>query len=154
IPVGQAFQPDSDVRQAGKPDLQGILVIDNLQVEYSTADGKRIRALDGISLSIRHGETIGVAGRSGSGKSTWLKVLLRLTHPCGGKVLVGGVPLEAVSRAELARLMGYVGQSPFVFAGTIAQNIAYGNGAVSIEDIRRAARLAHLHDEILMMPGE
>src|SRR5262249_46046225 len=77
-----------------------------------------------------------------------------LTPPCGGKVLVGGVPLEAVSRAEIARLMGYVGQLPFVFAGTIAQNIAYGNGNVTFEDIRRAARLAHLHDEILMMPGE
>src|SRR5439155_312235 len=52
------------------------------------------------------------------------------------------------------QLMGYVGQSPFIFAGTIAENIAYGNGHVSRDDIRRAARLAHLHDEIMMMPGE
>jgi ATP-binding cassette subfamily B protein len=131
-----------------------VLIVENLQVEYTTAEGKRVRALDGISLSIRHGETIGVAGRSGSGKSTWLKTLLRLTHPCGGTVLVGGVPLEQVGRADLGRLMGYVGQSPFVFAGTIAENIAYGNGEVSLEDIRRAARLAHLHDEIMMMPGD
>jgi ATP-binding cassette subfamily B protein len=69
-------------------------------------------------------------------------------------VLVGGVPLEQVGRADLGRLMGYVGQPPFVFAGTIAGNIAYGNGEVSLEDIRRAARLAHLHDEIMMMPGD
>jgi ATP-binding cassette subfamily B protein len=139
-----------------QPELQPkahVLVVENLQAEYMTAEGKRVRALDGISLGIRYGETIGVAGRSGSGKSTWLKVLLRLTHPCGGNVLVGGVPLEAVSREQLAHFMGYVGQSPFVFAGTIAQNIAYGNGNVSGEDIRQAARLARLHDEIMMMPG-
>jgi ATP-binding cassette subfamily B protein len=131
-----------------------IVTVADLQVEYTTAEGKRVRALDGVSLAIRHGETIGVAGCSGSGKSTWIKVLLRLTHPCGGKVLVGGVPLEEVSRTDLARLVGYVGQSPFVFAGTIAENIAYGHRDVSREDIRRAARLAHLHDEIMMMPGD
>lgn len=138
------------------PELESnapVLVVENLHVEYTTPEGKRIRALDGISLTVRHGETIGVAGRSGSGKSTWLKVLLRLTHPCGGKILVGGVPLEAVGRADIGRLIGYVGQSPFVFAGTLAENIAYGNGHTSPEDIRRAARLAHLHDEIMMMPG-
>jgi ATP-binding cassette subfamily B protein len=131
-----------------------VIVVEDLQVEYTSAEGRRVRALDGISLSIRHGETIGVAGRSGSGKSTWLKVLLRLTHPCGGAVRVGGQPLEVLDRAAVARLMGYVGQSPFVFSGTIAQNIAYGNGPVALEDICRAARLAHLHDEIVRMPGE
>jgi ATP-binding cassette subfamily B protein len=140
-----------------QPDLRPntpILVVDNLQVEYTTTAGERVRALDGVSLSIRHGETIGVAGRSGSGKSTWLKVLLRLTHGCGGEVRLGGVPLESVGRAELGRLMGYVGQSPFVFAGTIAQNIAYGNGDVSREDIWQAARAAHFHEEIMKMPGQ
>jgi ATP-binding cassette subfamily B protein len=131
-----------------------ILQLENLQVEYTTGEGKRIRALDGIALAIRQGETIGVAGRSGSGKSTWIKVLLRLTHPCGGRVLLGGVPLEAVGREELGRLMGYVGQLPFVFAGTIAENIAYGSGEVSPEAIRQAAESAHLHDEILLMPGD
>jgi ATP-binding cassette, subfamily B, bacterial len=129
------------------------VTIQDLQVEYVTALGKRVRALDGISLTVRHGETIGVAGRSGGGKSTWLRVLLRLTHPCGGRVWLGGGPLEAVSRADIGRLVGYVGQLPFVFSGTIAENIAYGNEGATREDIERAARMAHLHDEILLMPG-
>src|SRR5208282_4647121 len=107
---------------------------------------KTVRALDGISLTIRHGETIGVAGCSGGGKSTWLKCLLRLNHPCGGQVELGGVPLEEVSREAIGRLLGYVGQAPFVFAGTIAENIAYGNERANPEDIRRAAELAHLHE--------
>jgi ATP-binding cassette subfamily B protein len=135
--------------EPGRP----VVELDNLQVEYRTPEGVMRRALDGVSLSIRYGETIGVAGRSGSGKSTWLKCLLRLIHPCGGTVMLGGVPLDAVSRADIARLVGYIGQNPFVFSGTIAENIAYGNGNVTPEDIRRAAELAHLHEEILAMPS-
>jgi ATP-binding cassette subfamily B protein len=135
--------------EPGRP----VVELDNLQVEYRTPDGIVRRALDGVSLSIRYGETIGVAGRSGSGKSTWVKCLLRLIHPCGGTVMVGGVPLDAVSRPDIARLIGYIGQNPFVFSGTIAENIAYGNGPVTPDDIRRAAALANLHDEIMAMPG-
>ncbi len=129
------------------------IVVDNLRVEYSTPEEKRPRTLHGISLTIRHGEAIGIAGRSGGGKSTFLKVLLRLLHPCGGKVLVGDVPLESVSRAAVGQLFGYVGQSPFVFAGTIAENVAYGNETPSPDAIRRAAEMAHLREEILLMPG-
>lgn len=135
--------------QPGEP----AIVVDDLRVEYSTPEEKRPRTLHGVSLTIRHGETIGIAGRSGGGKSTLLKVLLRLLHPCGGRVLVGAVPLEAVSRAAIGQLFGYVGQSPFVFAGTITENIAYGNENASLDAIRRAAEMAHLHQEILLMPG-
>jgi ATP-binding cassette subfamily B protein len=159
--VGHPNSGVSMARKTGRPTRatslsagHAVIEVKDLLVEYTNAEGNRIRALDGISLSIRHGETIGVAGRSGSGKSTWLKVLLRLVHPCGGAVCVDGVPLEALDRADVAGLMGYVGQSPFVFSGTIAQNIAYGSGPVALEDIRRAARLAHLHEEIVRMPGE
>jgi ATP-binding cassette subfamily B protein len=105
-----------------------------------------------VSLAIRHGEKIGVAGRSGCGKTIWLKVLLRLTHPSFGKVLFGGVPLEEISREAIGQLIGYVGQSPFVFAGTVAENIAYGVPNASPEAIRRAAAMACIHDEILAMP--
>jgi ATP-binding cassette subfamily B protein len=132
---------------------QPVIEVADLRVEYTTAHGKHKLGLDGISLKVRYGETIGVAGSSGSGKSTWLKVLLRLTHPACGTVRLGRVRLESVSRADIARLLGYVGQSPFVFAGTIAANIAYGSDNPSFEDICRAAKMAHLHDEIMLMPG-
>jgi ATP-binding cassette subfamily B protein len=151
-PVDSSFQTEpgrTPLLVPGRP----VLEVENLQVEYSNAQGKTFRALDGISLAIRHGETIGVAGRSGCGKTTWLKVLLRLTHPCGGAVRVGGLPLEQVTREDIGQLLGYVGQNPFVFSGTIAENIAYGTGGATPEEVRRAAELAHLHDEILEMPG-
>jgi ATP-binding cassette subfamily B protein len=135
--------------QRGEPAIE----VEDLVVEYATPQGKHLRALQGISLTIHHGETIGIAGRSGCGKSTWLKVLLRLIHAESGRVRLGGAPLENVSREAIGRLLGYVGQTPFVFAGTIAENIAYGNGKVPPEELQRAAELANLHREIMMMPG-
>lgn len=130
-----------------------VIEVDDLLVQYVTADGETRRALDHLSLTIRHGETIGIAGRSGSGKSTWIKVLLRLVHPQAGQIVLCGRPLSEVSRMELAQLMSYVGQNPFVFSGTICENIAYGNGEVSLAAVQRAAELANLNDEILQMPG-
>ena len=128
-----------------------LIEIDNLCAGYVTA-GKYKPVLDNVSLSIHHGQTIGVAGRSGSGKSTWIKVLLRLLHPNSGGVKFCGCELEQVTRTQLAENIGYVGQNPFVFAGTIAANIAYGGGERSMEEIVKAARAANIHNEIVAMP--
>jgi ATP-binding cassette subfamily B protein len=123
-----------------------------LHLEYALADGRMRSALSGTSLEVFHGETIGVAGRSGGGKTSWLRVLLRLVHPTRGRVLIGGVPLDAVSRESIGHLIGYVGQQPFVISGTIAENIAYGCEGVTDDQIREAARRACIHDEIEAMP--
>jgi ATP-binding cassette subfamily B protein len=129
------------------------IVINELNVEHVTPQGKRIHALDDLSLTVYQGETIGIVGRSGCGKSTFVRVLLRLLHPNSGEAFLGGVRLEDVSRADIAKLIGYVGQMPFVFSGTVAENIAYGSENATMEDIRRAAERAHLHNEILEMPN-
>jgi ATP-binding cassette subfamily B protein len=136
------------------PRLDGsipLLECQDLVVEYNTAHGKR-RILDGVTLAIRQGQTIGIAGRSGSGKSTWLRAVLRLLHPTSGEVLVGGVPIGVLSREDIGKSIGYVSQVPFVFSGTVRENIGYGCGVVSLEQIQEAARQAHIHEEILEMP--
>lgn len=151
-PVDRSFRADGSLR----PILNGesaLIEVDDLVVEYRTADGISRRAVDSVSLTIRRGERVGFAGRSGSGKTTWLKALLRLIHPTAGRVVIGGVPLESLSREAIADLIGYVGQSPFIFSGTIEENIAYGLDKVTPESIRRAAEMACLHDEIMAMPG-
>jgi ATP-binding cassette subfamily B protein len=151
-PPDVSFQPVDAAAPAlalGAP----LLVSDGLQVAYRTTQGKTKRGLDGGSVSIRHGETIGVAGASGSGKTTWLRVLMRLTHPTGGNAWLGGLPLNSITRETIGELIGYVGQNPFVFAGTIAENIAYGRDDATEIEIRRAAEMACMHDEILEMPG-
>jgi ATP-binding cassette subfamily B protein len=151
-PLDSSFQQKRDYEprlNLGAP----AIVINNLNVEYMTPQGKRVHALHDLSLTIRHGETIGIVGRSGGGKSTFVRVLLRLLHPGSGEALLGGVRLQDVSREEISKLIGYVGQVPFVFSGTIAENIAYGNDNVTMENIRRVAELAHIDEEIMQMPG-
>ncbi len=136
------------------PKLDGsvpLLECRGLVVEYETPTGPR-RILDGVTLAITQGQTIGIAGPSGSGKSTWLRAMLRLLHPASGEVLVGGVPIGVLSRDDIGKSIGYVSQTPFVFAGTVRENIAYGCGEVTLEQIQQAAQQAHVHEDILEMP--
>ena len=154
--LAEPVDPSFNMPRAYEPRLrtdEPVIAVRDLNVEYVTPQGKHIHAVNNLSLMIRHGETIGIAGRSGCGKSTFLRILLRLMHPNSGEVLLGGVRIEDVSRADISKLIGYVGQSPFVFAGTVAENIAYGSERATREDIQRAAELAYLHGEILQMPG-
>jgi ATP-binding cassette subfamily B protein len=149
-PVDQSF----GVVTLRAPKLDGslpLLECRDLVVNYATPTGPR-RVLDGVTLAIRQGETIGIAGRSGSGKSTWLRCVLRLLHPTSGEVLVGGVPIGVLSREDIGKSIGYVSQIPFVFSGTVRENIAYGCGQVSLEQVVQAAQQAHIHDEIVEMP--
>ncbi len=151
-PLDRAFDTqDSNIvhLESSKPAIE----VQDLLVSYRTADDQRRVVLDHLSLTIFHGETIGIAGRSGSGKSTWIKVMMRLLHPDQGRILLGGQPLETVSRAELASLIGYVGQNPFVFSGSVRDNIAYAMPNASDDAIRHAAELANIHEEIEEMPG-
>jgi ATP-binding cassette subfamily B protein len=136
------------------PRLDGtvpLLECQDLVVEYNTPPHGKRRILDGVTLAIHQGQTIGIAGRSGSGKSTWLRAVLRLLHPTSGEVLVGGVPIGVLSREDIGRSIGYVSQVPFVFSGTVRANIGYGCGTVSLEQVQEAARQAHIHDEIMQM---
>ncbi len=138
---------------AGEFSQPAIIEVRDLTVSYLNREGKRHTALNQISLTILRGETIGIAGRSGSGKSTWIKVLLRLLHPDQGQITFCGRPLQEISREEIAELVSYVGQNPFVFSGTIFENIAYGNGDVSRDAVMRAAMATNIHNEIMQMSG-
>jgi ATP-binding cassette subfamily B protein len=151
-PVDRSFRPAA-VQEPRLIPGEPLLVTQDLTVVYPTGLSHAPPALAGVSISISHGETVGVAGRSGCGKTTWLRTLLRLVHPTSGTVQIGGVPLEMISREAIGRLVGYVGQNPFVFSGSVAENIAYGCSGASPEEIRRAAELACMHDEIVRMPG-
>ena len=149
-PVDQSF----GVATLRPPKLDGtvpLLECRDLVVEYETPTGPR-RILDGVTLAITQGQTVGIAGPSGSGKSTWLRAMLRLLHPASGEVLVGGVPIGVLSREDIGKSIGYVSQTPFVFSGTVRENIAYGCGEVTLDQIQQAAKQAHVHDDILEMP--
>ena len=125
----------------------------DLEVQYTGDNGtSRPSALKGITASISAGETIGVAGRTGCGKSTWIKALIGITHPSAGNIFIGDTPISRVSRKAIGHLVGYVGQNPFIFAGTIMDNIKYGCGEVSEDEVHRAAKQACIHSDIENMP--
>ncbi|HEV8061222.1 MAG TPA: ABC transporter ATP-binding protein, partial [Gemmataceae bacterium] len=151
-PVDSSFSPSS-VQEPHLENGSPIIATEDLAVAYACVEGEPKWALHGVDLTIHHGDTVGLVGRSGCGKTTWLRTVMRLTHPTRGHVHLGGAPLECVSREAIGRLIGYVGQFPFVFSGTIADNIAYGIPSPTEEAIRLAAQAAFIYDEIMAMPN-
>ena len=105
-----------------------------------------------ISLSIRAGQKVAIVGRSGSGKSTLGYLLLRLYRPTAGEIYYDGVEAEQHDVRELRQQFGVVLQDPFLFSGSIRQNIAFHVPDVSMERVREVARLAVIHEEIEAMP--
>jgi ATP-binding cassette subfamily B protein len=151
-PLDRSFRP-VEPREPRLLKGEPALFVKDLTVAYHPPAPDSRPVLDGLSVVIQHGETIGVAGRSGCGKTTWLRTLLRLVHPSSGTVRIGGIPLESISREAIGSLVGYVGQNPFVFSGTIAANIAYGSRNATADQIRQAAEMACIDHEIRKMPG-
>jgi ATP-binding cassette subfamily B protein len=108
--------------------------------------------IKGVSLAIAPGEMIGLVGHSGSGKSTLVNLICRFYDVSEGSIRLDGVDIRALPVAEFRRHIGLVLQEPFLFFGTIAENIAYGKPDASREEIIAAARAAHAHEFILRLP--
>ncbi|MFQ5516937.1 MAG: ABC transporter ATP-binding protein, partial [Acidimicrobiia bacterium] len=109
-------------------------------VEFRYAAGERV--LSDIDLEIPAGETTAIVGPTGAGKTTIVKLLLRLYDPTAGNITLDGRDLRAMSTAALRRAFGLVSQDVFLFDGTVADNIAYGRPDATREAITAAARLA------------
>ena len=105
-----------------------------------------------LSLNIRPGEMIGLVGHSGSGKSTLVNLICRFYDASEGSIKIDGVDIRSIPVAEYRQHIGLVLQEPFLFFGTIAENIAYGKPNATREEIIAAARAAHAHDFILRLP--
>jgi ATP-binding cassette, subfamily B, bacterial len=118
-------------------------------------DGRRVPAglvLDGFELVVARGETHAIVGSTGAGKSTVVKLLLRLYDATGGRVTLDGVDVRDVPLVELRRAVGYVGQDVFLFQGTVRENLAYGRPGATDAELARAARLAEAHEFIAELP--
>ncbi|MDD2743557.1 MAG: ABC transporter ATP-binding protein [Rhodocyclaceae bacterium] len=105
-----------------------------------------------VDLVIQPGEMIGLVGHSGSGKSTLVNLICRFYDVSEGQVLIDGVDVRSVPVAEFRQHIGLVLQEPFLFFGTIADNIAYGKPKATRQEVIAAARAAHAHEFILRLP--
>ncbi len=119
-------------------------------VHFSYERGKEV--IKGLSFKAAPGEVIGLVGKSGAGKSTIINLLIRFFEPDSGSILVDGISIEKIRIEKLRSSIGIVMQEPFLFNGTIAENIAYGMEDVSFNRILQAARAAYAHEFIINKP--
>ena len=119
-------------------------------VSFSYANG--VPVLSHIDLTVEPGQCLAVVGPSGGGKTTLCQLLPRLYDVTGGAVLVDGHDVRDITQASLRRSIGMLQQDVFLFAGTIRENIRYGRGDATDEEIVAAAVRAEIHDEIMALP--
>ncbi|WP_022927602.1 ABC transporter ATP-binding protein [Patulibacter americanus] len=113
---------------------------------------ERVEVLRGLDIDVPAGETHAIVGATGAGKSTVVKLLLRLYDPESGQVTVGGVPADELSFAALRGTVGYVGQDTFLFDGSVADNLRYGAPDADDTALVRAAELAEAHGFVAALP--
>jgi ATP-binding cassette subfamily B protein len=150
--VFEVLDTEPDVTDA--PDSVSLPVIKG-EVEFKNVSfgyDKARRVLENVDLHVQPGEMIGLVGHSGAGKTTIINLISRFYDPVEGAVLIDGVDMRKVKVGDLRRQLGIVLQEPFLFPGSIAENIAYAKPDATPEEIMRAAKAANAHDFIMRFP--
>jgi ATP-binding cassette subfamily B protein len=140
----------ADVAGALPIDIQGgRITFEDVTFHYG---GHRAPLYQGLSVDIRAGERVGLVGRSGSGKTTFVKLVQRLHDVSGGRILIDGQDIAKATQHSLRSQIAIVQQDPILFHRSLAENIAYGRPGSSMAAIEHAARLANAHDFIQRLP--
>ena len=130
-------------------DLNGNVTFNNLSFTYPNTG---ITALKDFSLQVKHGQKVAIIGKTGSGKSTIAHLLLRMYDPQHGEVLFDGINANRFDLHSLRRQIGYTPQEAYLFSDTIYNNIKFGKDNATEAEVRNAARMADLENDILAMP--
>jgi len=132
-------------RFLSRPELDGDIVFKDVTFAYKD---RNFDVLKNINLTIKKGEKVGIVGKVGSGKSSLIKLLLNLYEPTKGSVLVDNTDVRQIDPVDLRKATGYVPQEPFLFMGSIKDNITIGDPFASDEEIVTASKIAGVHDII------
>ncbi len=134
-----------------KDDALNIVPVGNLSfhVKEFKFPGNSTAALKNVHFELKRGQTLGIVGKTGSGKTAILKLLLREFEGYDGEIKFGEHKIDDYKKQRLREAIGYVPQDQFLFSSTVFNNIAFSNPKVSIKDVEQAAKLAHIHDDIL-----
>ncbi|GBD14199.1 putative ABC transporter ATP-binding protein [bacterium HR25] len=130
------------------PDIRG--EVEFQHVHFSYVPG--VEVLHDIDLRVRPGETVAIVGPTGAGKSTLVALVARFYDVTSGRLLIDGVDIRRIRRSSLTRRLGMVLQDPFLFSGTVRENIRYGRPEASDEEVEAAARAVGAHELILRLP--
>jgi ATP-binding cassette, subfamily B, multidrug efflux pump len=140
--------PDQAVAVMPDP---GLLELRHVEFRYPGAEQP---VLHDINLTARPGQTTAIIGGTGSGKTTLVNLIPRLVDVTAGSLLVGGVDVRQLDPAALSAAIGLVPQKPYLFSGTVASNLRYGNQAATDADLWRALDIAQARDFVERMPDE
>jgi len=130
-------------------EVKGEIGFRNITFNYGDS---RSRVLKNINLSIKAGESLAFVGRSGAGKTTLIRLLLRFYDVSAGEILIDGVDVRNLAKSQLRSFIGVVPQEPILFNNTIGYNIACGRDNATKEDVVRVTRMANLHNFIESLP--
>lgn len=147
------LQLPPDVKDPAKPEAvrisKGLIKFDNVNFIHSNAAKP---TFSGLSVTIKPGERVGLVGHSGAGKTTFVKLLMRLSDVDEGAIRIDGQDIRAISQASLRQNIAFVPQEPLLFHRSIKENIAYGLSSVADKDICAAAKKAHASEFIEQLP--
>lgn len=129
--------------------VKGEIDFKNVTFAY---DRKSAKAITNLNLTIKQGQSVALVGRSGAGKTTLAKLLLRFYDPDKGSITIDGLDLRSMSKSSLRNLFGVVPQEPILFNNTVAYNISYGKDGATKKEIVAASKMANIHDFIETLP--
>ncbi|HEY1835478.1 MAG TPA: ABC transporter ATP-binding protein [Candidatus Saccharimonadales bacterium] len=149
----EILQLEPEVQDPAKPEKsrirKGNIEFRNVVFTHNGADDA---LFDNLNLEIKSGEKVGLVGHSGSGKTTFTRLLLRFSDIDGGEILIDGQNIARIIQDDLRSAVAYVPQEPLLFHRTIRENIAYGKPGASEKEVLDAARKANAHDFIEQLP--
>jgi len=129
--------------------VKGEVVFENVTYVY---ENNGFRALDNFSLTIPVGQKMAIVGPSGAGKTTFVRLLMRLFNINSGKIMIDGIDISSISQRNLREKIAFVPQDPVLFHRTLLENIRYGRRDATDEEVLRAAHLAHCDEFIDPLP--
>ena len=144
------IEPEIKDRPDAKPLTEVKGEIEFRDVSFAYDNDKTV--LSHIDLTVKPGETLALVGPSGSGKTTLCHLIPRFYEIRSGSILIDGTDIRDITLSSLRRNIGIVQQDVFLFAGTVMDNIRYGKTDATDEEVIEAAKLAHIHDEIMQFP--
>lgn len=130
-------------------DIEGNIEFKNVFFSYK---GRTNQALKNLNLNIDSGKSVALVGKSGSGKTTFVRLLMRFFDPTSGQILLDGKNIKRLAKTTLRSHIGLVPQEPILFNNSIKYNISYGNPDANMSEVRRAAALANIDDFIESLP--
>ena len=148
--IEDVLQAEDDVIDAGDGVTESS-EIDFEKVSFSYPSSSR-KNLNEISIRLKAGETLGIVGKTGSGKTTLIRQLLKMYPAGAGSLIIDGINITQLSKKELRHKIGYVSQENILFSRTVRENILFGNPAATDEELRQAIEVSALDSDVALMP--